>query len=808
MKVKEVFNFSGFPNPLATDEEKNRDDYGLSMAKAIEHEWFFRPESGSCSYYDKRDKYHNLRLYARGEQSTKIYKDLIAGGEDSSYTNYDWRPIQVIPKYLNLLVNQMSERLFNVKAEAIDKFSTNLKEDHKILLEDFIMAKPALQQGGAILGVDVMPDNTSEFPDTIEEVDLYMKLKYKPAIEIACEEAIKYTLDLNDYEETQSRVIEDIATIGLGAIRHRTDVNQGIKVEYVDPANMVHGYPTNPDFKDVGYYGEVKRISITELKRRSGNRFTNEELKDIAAATPDWSRYHGFSSNQEDYEGDDIMGMMVDVLDFTFKSVNTINYKKKKLKNGGFKMVSKDSDFDGEGEDFSTVKKTIDVWYEGSLVLGTNEIFNYKLCENMVRPNGNLNITSPNYLLYAPEMYQNRTRSLVGRIIPYVDQMQQIHIKIQQMIAKARPNGIFIDVEGLEEVDLGDGNFLSPLENLKMYDESGNILGASKNYEGAYNNGKETIKELKNGVVDGLDRLIGAYNHYQSLVGEAIGIPKGVDASTPHPDTLVGVQQQTALNSNTATRHVLDSILNITQRLGGGLVLRIKDIFEYSDLKEAYINAVGKINVKTLEPLKKYALHDLGILIELKPDVEEKQYLEQNISIALNRDTITLDDAIDIRNIPNVKLANELLKTRRLAREKKKAENEKAMIAANGEAQAKASQAAAQAKQAEIQATTQAQLLVVQAKSEAKNQELEKEAEVKAGLMKQEFEYNMMLKGVDVSQLQQSKAQDSNDKMVRQKDQQEFTSKMQDKKDGKPVSFESSEDNISGNVELGELEPQ
>lgn len=810
---KKVFSNSGFPDHLAPDEEKNTYKFGLQFAKAIEKEWWHRPVTGQCSYYDIRDKYHKLRLYARGEQSTKIYKDLLNGGEDASYVNYDFRPIQVIPKFVKLIVNQMTERLFDVKAEATDKFSTDLKDTHKKNLENLILARPAIEAAKKSLGVDLEPHDSEEYPQTQEEIDLFMKLKYKPAIEIAAEEAIKFTLDLNDYDETQSRVIEDIAVIGLGCVKHTTDPSKGIKVDYVDPANMVYSYPTHRDFKDVHYYGEVKRMTVNELKRIADREFSEDEIREIAKSTSEWTRYHGSNTNEQHYREDDMQNAMIDVLFFNFKSTNTLSYKKKYTKSGGYKMIKKDSTFskpDNKYTGYDVSKKVIDVWYEGALILGTDKMFNYKLCENMIRKEGFLNITSPNYLVYAPELYQNRTRSLVERIIPYVDQMQQIHIKLQQIIAKARPNGIYIDVAGLNEIDMGDGNVLSPLEAVKIYDETGNILGTSLTHEGDFNYGREPIKELKNGVVDGLDRLIGAYNHYLNLLRDAIGVPQGADASTPHPDMAVGVQNNLAMNSNTATRHILDGGLNITERLGKSLSLRIKDIFMYSDLKKTYINAIGKVNVKILEALKKYHIHDLGINIELKPDAEEKQYLERNIDQALAKELITLDDAIDIRNIGNVKLANELLKTRRIRREKEKIKHEKEMEEMRAQTQERAAQAASQSKIQEAQVKVQTELQIIQAKSQAKLQELDKEIQGKEYLMEKEFNYNMSLQGQKV-QVETSKEREKEDRKDKRQDRHnsQASQLIQQRNFNEPAkNFESANDHLSGSMGLDEFNPR
>lgn len=823
MSTKDLIKRREFPDPLAPDEEKAKDDYGLKMAKAIETEWFKRGQNGgSCQYYNRRENFHRLRLYSRGEQDTKIYKDLIAGGDESSYANFDWRPLQIVPKFVTLIVNQMTERLFEIKAEAVDKFSTDLKNTYKQSLEKYVATKPIMDEAKAVIGIDVSPEDAESMPETQEEVELHMQLEFKPAIEIATEEAIKFTLDINGYDEVQSSVIEDITVLGIGAIKHYTDPTKGIIVEHVDPADMVHSYANNKGFTNVNYYGQAKRISINELKRVSGNKFTDEELRDIAQSTNEWGKYHGSSNEFPDYREGDISGVMVDVMFFTFKSTNTLAYKKKFHKNGGFRMTKKDSTFGKkEGEKgYDVEKRIIDVWYEGTLILGTNHVYNYKLCENMIRKEGLLNSTTPNFIVYAPELYQNRTKSLIERIIPYVDQMQQIHIKIQQMIAKARPNGIYIDVDGLNEIDMGGGQIFTPLEMVKYYDETGNIIGANQTAEGGYNYGKEPIKELRNGVTEGVERLINSYNHYLNLLRDAIGIPAGSDATMPHPDTLVGVQQQVALNSNTATRHILDSSLNITKRLGTGLSLRLKDIFKYSDLKKVYINAIGTLNVDVLKSLERYHLHDLGIVIELKPDTQEKQYLEQNIQAALSKDLITFDDAVDVRTISNIKLANQLLKTRRVRREKQKMEHDKEMSKINADGQAQIAERAAQAKMQEYQAKAQGEMQIQQAKTQGKIQEIDAEKQAKAELMEKEFEYNMTLKGIDIEALQHKTkfAEESKDRRVDR--QSSHTSKITEQKmnnlpsqnfdqpvDPSTVSFESSEDTMTGGIELGELDP-
>lgn len=809
---KDIKKYS-FPDPLAPDEEKIKDDYGLAWAKAIEHEWFYRPETGGeCSFYDRRSKFHLLRLYARGEQPVDEYKKLLGvDGDGRSFTNYDWRPLKIAHKFVKLLTNQMSERLFDVSAEAVDKYSTDLKDKRREYLEDLMHSKDLIPLAQETMGVDITPPGMGSVPESKEEIDLHMKLNYKPAIEIATEEAIKYTFDLNNYDETQSRVMEDLVVLGLGAVKQYTDPDKGIMIKYVDVADMVHAYPTNRNFKDVSYFGELKRMSITELKRISRGKFSDDDLKKMVKSNTELN--YNQISNQNWYRDDDIENTMVDVLHFTFKSINTITYKKKYHSNGGYNFKRRESTFkkkDPSYKGYDAVRKNIEVWYEGSLVLGTNYIFNYKLCENMIRPKGNLSKTVPSYVMYSPDLYQNRYVSIVGNMKQYIDQMQVVHIKIQQLIAKMRPNGIYVDIDGLSEVDYGDGNFLTPMVISKIYDETGNVFGSSLTAEGTYNNGRIPIQELRNSHAQGLPELVSTYNQYLNQLRDAIGMAPGVDASTPHPDTPVAVQNQLALNSNTATRHILTGMLEITSELSLGLSLRLKDIFKYSNLKEAYIQAIGKINVKVLESLKKYHLHDFGIRISMKPDAQEKQNLEANIQRALQSQTITLPDAIDIREVGNIKLANQLLKIRISKRQQQQREHEKEMIKTNAEAQQQSAQLSAQMKMQEQQAEAQADLAKIQAKTQGDIMVIKAEEESKSRLMEKEFNYNMQLRGIDVNGMIQKESMKEDRKDQRQDRQNTQVSKIQEQKatGGPALNFESSEDNISGSIEMGELGPQ
>lgn len=806
-----------FPDIFAEDSVKDTYEYALQWAKAIESEWF-QSETGELGRYQtSRQWYDKLRSYARGEQDTSIYERLLGIKDDKTngngnnaanrkiFTNYDLRPIQVIPKFVKLLTNQMSERLFEVKADAIDTYSQGVKQAKRDNLERMRVSKPIIKDAKELLGIDMIPGmEIDDIPETSQEIEMRMNMSEKLKIEIAEEEALKFSLELSDYKEISNRVVEDITVLGKGVVKHETDIDKGVIAKYVDPADFVHSYPTHRNYSDVNYFGEIKHMNVTDVQRLSGDRFTTDELREMAASSGKYPYFYGYS-NDNYYRTQDIGNTKVVVLHFTFKANNHITYKKKYNKNGGFKMIEKDNNFKKTSEEYKgydSKRGYMEIWYEGYYVIGSDQIFNYKKAENMVRPEGDLRKTFAPYIVYSPDLYQNRSKSIVSTIIPYVDQMQQIHIKLQQFIAKAKPPGIHIDLSGIEALDLGDGNTMTFEDLIRFTNETGNTLGRSLNEEGEYNPGANPIRNVPNGFMGGINELAFVFNHYMNLVRDAIGIPVGADASTPHPDMAVGVQQQLALNSNTATRHILEGSLNITQRLCTAMSLRMKDVLKYPNLRSAYERGIGRYNMEIIDQIKDLSLRDFAIFISLKPDVEEKQRLQGAIQIALQGGLITLSDAIDIEQVDNIKYANEVLKINLAKRKKESQEEEQQRIMATGEANAVASERAAQAKMQENQLKSQTELAAIEAKTQGKIRELEAEKLAKQELMEQEFQYKLRLTGIEVDGRVSNERLKEDEKTKRQdrKDTNQSAMINQRNQNSAPLNFESNEDHISGSI--------
>jgi hypothetical protein len=369
---------------------------------------------------------------------------------------------------------------------------------------------------------------------------------------------------------------------------------------------------------------------------------------------------------------------------------------------------------------------------------------------NMVRPKSATQKAMPNYMMFAPRMYKGQIDSLVKRMIPFADQIQLTHLKLQQVQSRMVPDGVFIDADGLTDVDLGKGLEYNPNEALKLFFQTGSVVGRSYTGDGEFNNARVPIQELTHGAGQGkINALITAYNYYLNMIRDVTGLNEARDGSTPNPDALVGVQKLAALNSNTATRHVLEGRLMMTRRLAVALSLRMADILKYADFKEQFAMQIGKYNLAIIEDIKDLYLYDFGIYIDLAPDEQEKEQLERDIAISLQRDQIDLEDAIDIRNVKNIKLANELLKMkrRRKLEDLRAREDQQQQMQAqiNMESQQMAAQTSMQKTQMEIDG----KISLKQAEVQLDIQRMQAEVNLKKELMQIEFSYNMEIKGIE-----------------------------------------------------------
>jgi hypothetical protein len=800
-------NNNYFPSQTVSDIEKVSYEYGLKVAKAIEQEWFDASNYGQGGYSAGRyssnqNNFRKLRLYARGEQPIQKYKDELSINGDLSYLNLDWKPVPIIPKFVDIVVNGMSDRDYKIKAFSQDPYGVEKRTAYMESIMEDIQLKELKDFSLKELNVNTYKNDPKKLPSSKEELELQMQLTYKQASELANEQAIATIFEGSNYDLIKKRFYYDLAVLGIGAVKNNFTTAEGVTVEYVDPQNLVYSYTDSPYFDDIYYVGEVKHISINELAKQFPH-LTDSDLQEIEKNKV---TSHGRGETYRD-KG------TIRVLYFNYKTYSSHVHKVKQTRSGAEKAIEKDDTFNPpEGvEDYFKVSKKVEVLYEGVCIVGSDKLLKWEMAKNMIRPKSDYSKVKMNYSIVAPRMYEGRIESIVSRITGFADMIQLTHLKLQQVMSRMIPDGIYLDADGLAEIDLGNGTNYNPQEALNMFFQTGSIIGRSLTQDGDPNRGKVPIQEITSGSGGNkIQALIGNYNYYLQMIRDTTGLNEARDGSTPDKNALVGIQKLAAANSNTATRHILNAGMFLTTEIAEKLSLRISDVIEYSPTKDAFIQAIGAHNVAVLEELSNLHLYDFGIFLELAPDEEEKQMLENNIQVALAQKTIELEDAIDIRDIRNVKLANQLLKLRR----KKKEASDQAKADRNIQMQAAAnSRAAQQAAQADMQkqqvlVKSQAELEAV--KSELETKKLMTEAQVKKDLMQLEFQMNMQIRQMEMQTIKDREKQKEDRKDERTKIQASQQSELIDqrKTGGSPKKFESSGNDILGGIELGGFTPR
>jgi len=785
MKINTNSN-SAFPSQVVPDAEKASWEYGEQVASAIETEWFNQGRTNGNRYLTSWGNFHNLRLYSRGEQSTQKYKDELSINGDLSYLNLDWKPVPVISKFVNIVVNGISQKEFEIKAYSQDPESVKKRTDYAEAIALDMFAREQIQIAKETMGIDASSSNMlpEQLPRTKEELELHMQLSYKQSIEIAEEEAITTTLAKNRWELTKRRINEDLVVCGIGATKTNFNKSNGIVIDYVDPANLIYSYTEDPNFEDIYYVGEVKAITIPELKKQFPD-IPEEELERIQKMPGNRQYITGYGN----YDAN-----TVQVMYFEYKTYMNQVFKLKYTDNGLEKIIQKTDEFNPpEADTYDKVSRTIEVLYSGVKVLGTNTMLKWELAENMTRPMSDSTKVEMNYAICAPRMYKGRIESLVSKITGFADMIQLTHLKMQQVLSRMVPDGVFLDMDGLAEVDLGNGTNYNPAEALNMYFQTGSIVGRSLTQDGEMNRGKVPIQELTSSASGAkLQSLIMTYNYYLQMIRDVTGLNEARDGSMQDKDALVGIAKMAANQSNIATKHINQASLYLALRICENVSLKITDVLSFPLTRAALIESISLYNAETLGEVSNLNLHDFGIFLELEPEEEEQAQLEQNIQIALQAGGIDLEDAIDLRQIKNLKLANQLLKQKRNKKAERDQQQQERMVQAQGQAQAQASEAAAMAEVQKNQALTEGKVQIEQAKSQFEQQRMQAELLIKQQLMAQEFEYQKQLAMLKMDQEggKEKEIEDRKDKRVKLQGTQQSQLINQRQNDAAPVDFE------------------
>lgn len=733
---------SSFPDPLSKASEKAQKSYGLQYAKAMYAQWVGSDYQNSL--FGKRTaEIQRCRDYAQGTQDTSIYRQILSSLDpnngDGTLLTLDYTPVPIVPKFVKIVVNKILSRHPYPQIEAVDPLSKTEKDKKKnatiLRIENREMLEEAKSLG---LELDVDPDS---LPETPEETEIFIDTNVKTDAEIAAQLATEMTLKWNDFNDAiYRRCVEDLAVCGIGIAKRSNDPNYGVYEEYVDPARFIHNYTEDPNFTDLTYAGHFKFITIMELRRRAGDQLGEDQYEKIAKTVmnkygnnPEQFNNSGFDRATSKYrKGYD--EYKVEVMDFEFMSVDNVIFEKKESAYGNIGFYHKGEEYNAPTQSVynrEAVYMQNATVYGGSLIVGTDCIYNYGPKKNVPKNIHDISRARLSYSIVATNIRGMQPKSMVSSVIGFADMLQITHLKLQQSIAKAKPDGLIIDIEGLENVQLGRGGELQPLEIQDIYEQTGVFYYRSKNPEGGHQN--PPVREIGNRIRN-IEELVSLYNHYLRMIRDATGINEVMDGTTPKGDALVGVREQAIAAGNNAIYDITHASHVLYKKVCDDIVRCLQIIPKESILYKAYTTAIGDTNMKVITSFDNLGMYNFGVMVVSEMNDVERAYLEQNIQIALGQKEIDLEDAIAIRQLKDVEQAERLLVVRR----KKRMARQQELITQQAQMTA---QSNAQAAQAAAQADMQKQQFSAQLDA----QKTQMEAEIKAQLMQLEYQYKMQL---------------------------------------------------------------
>lgn len=733
--------FGNFPDPSAPSHEKNSKAYGKKYARAILEQWG-GTESASSLFQRRQKEFENNRDYAQGTQSTRIYKQILNSLDptngDGTLMNLDWTPVPIVPKFVKIVVNKILSRRPYPNVEAVDPLSQQEKEKKKsrvvAAIENRQFLEEARQAGATI------KDDIDNLPDTVEEAEVFLDTNIKIAAEIAAQLATSLTLEWNDFNDTTyRRSIEDLVVNGMAVIKRENDPNHGIVERYVDPAKFIHSYTEDPSMKDLVYGAEVRNMSILDLKRIAKG-ITEDQWKKIATLVKDkygnnpsrlGKAWYDQASGRNSYGYDEFR---VAVLDFEFIGLDQHIYEEKQSQYGNVGFYYKGEEYKMPTQSvFDRKPFYMDIMcvYSGLYIEGADMLLNYGKMSNQPRNIHDISRTTMSYSAVCTNIRRMMPKSMVSGITGFADQLQLTHLKIQQAIAKAKPDGIIIDIEGLENVQLGTGGELSPLDLQDIYEQTGVMYYRGKNPEGGHQN--PPIQPIQN-TIRNINELIALYNHYLRMIRDATGINEVMDGSTPKGDALVGVREQQMAAANNAIYDITHSSLVLYKAVCSDIVKCLQILPKKSVLYKTYVKAIGKDAMGAISEFEKLPMYNFGIRVVTEMSDADRAYLEHNINQSLAQKELDIEDAIAIRRLNDIDQAERLLVIRRKKRMKRIQEQ----AAQNSQMQAQANMQSAQAK-----AEADAQL--EQVRSQLRMQELNMKAEIDLQLKQLQYQYELQI---------------------------------------------------------------
>ena len=654
-----------FPDLLASKSDKKSKKYILDYAKAI---WYEQYQGDSYhSSEDRLRKIENIN-WATGQEDITYLHSCVSTG-DESYANINWNVANPIVTLVNDFVNRTTSRDYDLLCEALDLTSKG-EYDKELAKRKGELRLKKEAADFAQNGIMLMPEEQMEkTPDSIEEIEIDMELNYKAPFEEAYEAALGQVFQNNRDYWTRRKYAFNLMTNQIAASKTEYDQFANPTIRAVHIPNFIYSYFTEEDASDWRYFGEVQELEISEVMIQTNGEVDKEELYRAAHAyqgemgNRNWGMGK-YDSWRSQVSWSDIQDMKVLVLDFIFRSSDKFKWRKK-LKGDSFFFDMVDESYTKENKRnvSEVVEKTIETIYKGKWIIDTDMVYDYGMAKNLLRKKIDglyeSKVECP-YRVVAPDILDMVTKSKVEQMRPIAEMMMILDLKRQQLVNESRPMGIAINVDAIQAAGESYDGY-DEMEAQKMFDEVGTIYYSLKTEDGAPINDPKPIRELVNGIPENVLLLQQMYDYGLRKLYEITGFNQ---TTSIDKDAAVGIEKIKEKAHQNSIRHLTEAYTKLIEATAENVVLMVRDSINMSvGMDKAYAKAIGKERVEMIKLTKELTMAEIGVKIQYRPTDLEKEQLERDLGIALDRNQISIDMAMVVRRVAaqSIKVAERVM---------------------------------------------------------------------------------------------------------------------------------------------------
>jgi hypothetical protein len=673
----------------------------------------------SGSFFKGRAEHDEIRQYSLGKQSVDKYKKVLLGDDakDNSWMNVNWDIVPIIPKFREIAISRLLERTYDLQASAIDALAVQQEDEYFNRQKVKILMRQAAQQMGSPLANAPALQPAPNEPKDMEALQIEQKFGYKHIMATEAEMVISLIMQQNDIAKKRRKALENMVDGGFGGHRLYIDENGMVKFRAVDFDRLVLSYSEESDFSDLQHCGEIIMVNVVDLVPY----FTADKLRVICESVA--GKYSNPPSNvvsgslNRYYDKFKVM-----VMDLEFYSWNTTVFKQKLDKSGNIRVLKTDFEDinktrninnNGEAEPkySSTTKKVV---YKTKWLVGTEYMYDYGISENMVRKQSSWWDTHLNFYIQSWNNYRMQFASLTKRMIPIADKFMLSWYKLQNQLSQYIPYVIDVDLDALENVNIGSGGTkMEPMQVLDLLFQKNILVSRRKDISGENINYK-SVNIQDTGMASALSIFYQDLNHCMQLLRDITGLNEVTDGSAPNPKMLTTGLNLANQSTNNALAMISEADKNLMLRLADGMVQKVQIAVKLGKV-EGYAKSLGDETVKFFQINPDLSLHEIGIFIDDAPSEQERQQLLAELNLKDSQCLIDPADKILVMSCRNLKQAAMLLAYKVDQRRKEQQQFALQQQQANAQVQIQSSQAAEAAKQQTLQLQAQIDLQKINA---------------------------------------------------------------------------------------------